>query len=440
MAVVLGLAPGIFYSSFAEATSGFARFESSGFLRKASDRADSNTTVALGPRIQDEGKIFRGNLEVQGIAFLSDRQSFTLESTNAFIATSSRLSPFHQISVGRRLYDWSAMDDEWKMGIWSPRFNWEPIRPEQIGLTGAFYTYQSKKWRILGFASPISIPERGFPVRQEEGRLTSAGPFYVAPPDRVVLQGREVPVRYDINYPSTDQLIMNPSVAMQVRYGEEMGVWAQGSYGIKPIHQVDLAVSPKYFLQEDQVRVSVNPRILTHQLLTAEGGYRDRRFSIWASGSVERPFGEATPEDWITQPVGSTVILSAGIRGRMTDTIQLSFSGISIDETTPEKRANDIQIDLASRFMFRRALKMRGEWDAGRKVSYGAGWVMDVADRSSLVSMDLNFYPGFRDPGAKGGAWLLNVGGDLFFSNTSQGFLGQFLGNDRVRGGVAYAF
>ncbi|MBC7691856.1 MAG: hypothetical protein H7222_08800 [Methylotenera sp.] len=429
------------FSSQAMATTGFVRLESDGFLKRSDDRSNSTQTIVLGPEFSGQNRFVEGNADLQAIGYVTNKSTFTAESKNAYLATSTQLMPRHQLTLGRRQYDWSVVDDQWKMGLWSPRFLWDPLRPEQIGLTGAFYTYQSQSWRVLAYASPLSIPERGFPTQQQDGRITSASPFYIEPFQKLqITENRSLPVHYDLQYPAMSELLLNPGGAMQVRYGEKQGGWIQANYGILPILQPNLSIEPSIVLQSNEVEVTVHPRILYHHVMTGETGFKNRDFSLWSSVTGETPLQKQIPSSWVTIPIGPTLIVSAGAEANFRGGFKLNGSLFYLNETTPAQ--TDAAVDTSSlqgRFEYKKAARLGAEWSGMTHLTYSTAWIADLEEKSNLMSFDLNFRPKL-DASLVSGAWLINVGTDFFTSSTGTGHLGKYQGNDRVRGGVSYVF
>lgn len=417
---------------------GFLQLDSSGFLRRASDRADSSTTLRVGPDAEAEGRLFAGKLDVEGIAFLSDRSSFTVEAANAYVATSRKLMPHHQLTLGRRWYDWSFADEHWNLGLWTPRFLWDPLRPQPLGLSGLFYSYHSAVWRLLAFASPFSAPERGYPVRVEQGRLTSASPDHIEPYNRLLLMNQEVPIHYTLQYPPMNDLLFRPGAGVSARYGHREGIFLSGVYGVMPMHQVDLAVEPGLNPQSFVLETTIHPRALLHHLLTGEAGYRSERWSAWASVTGESPLPKSAPEKWMIQPMGPAVIGSAGAEVRTERGFAASASVLAIQETKPaQTKKNQIPLNLPSRFAYRRALQAGARWEGRSYIGYAFKWTYDQPNQSSLVALDLTYRP---RPALASGGWALGLGADFFATATGKGQIGQYEGNDRVRAKVAYAF
>ncbi len=429
---VCALACLLFVSGAAQAA-GFVRLDSAGFLKRASDRGNSSSTIALGPDLEADGKIFRAELEAEAIAFTSDRSSFTVEATNAYVSTSRRLMPHHQITLGRRLYDWSVADNAWNLGLWSPRFLWDPLRPQQIGLTGAFYSYESAKWRILGFATGFHAPERGFPIRQENGQLTSESPDHIPPYHQMSFAQQTVNINYKIAMPPVSDLVLHPGAAASVRYGAKDGLQAGLIYGIMPMNTIDIAVEAGLSPRSKVLNATIHPRVLHHHVLTAETGYKTKHWSLWGSASQEAPLAKSTPPNWMYDPMGPALIVAGGGEYGWDNGFRVSTSYLNINENKPPIREDEIPLTLPSRFPYTQAWKVGASWEGQSQLTYGVNWTFDLADASNLMSLDLSFR-------SKQRAWLFGVGTDLFSTATGTGPIGQYEGNDRIRGKIAYAF
>jgi hypothetical protein len=408
---------------------GFVRLDSQGYLRSSTDRGNASATLALGPDFSTEGEIFSTRLHATAIGFVQDTSSFTVEAMDAYISTSSRLSSLHQISLGRRNYDWSAADDEWKIGLWTPRFNWDPLRPQQVGLTGAFYHYQSADWRLVAYASPIAVPERGFPIRND---MTSASPDWVPPFQQLPMLNQYIPARYNIIYPSITDLILRPNASVSLRYGGQRGAWTSASVGFMPVHQVLLSVDPGVNPQTSALDVDVHPSVAMHRLITGEAGYRGREWNLWASATREVPLAPFTADTWISNPIGPSVIAAAGAQYSPYDWLKLRGSYLWIDEDAPPV-PGDLAVGLPPRYMYMQAMRLAGEWTANSALTYGMQWTYDVAQSSNLLSLDVTYAKPTQ-------SWMVGLGSDIFTSTTRQGQIGQYLGNDRLRARVSYVF
>lgn len=410
------------------------------------NQPNAMSTLLLGPEMSTEGKWFSTAMDIKGVAFVSNVSSFTVEAGDLYLATSHQWMPHHQLTVGRRIYDWNEMEDKWDLGLWSARFLWNPLSPERIGLTGAFYTYESAKWRILAFGTPVSPPERGFPIRDQNGQLQADSRDYVQPYEEMKMMQQTVPIRYAIEYPPLQDLVIRPGAGVQIHYGAKDGIWSAASYGVMPMHQVQMAIDPVYDVPGRVLNATVHPITLFHHLATFEGGYRGDRWSLWGSATGENPIKKSIPSSWQTDPMGPALLTALGGDIRLDEYFTLTGSYLRVDEQMPPPIPGAIPLNMPSRFQYERAFQLEGKWTGVPQLTLGTKWLYDVSNRSGLVSMDLLYQPRFKASSTLHamfggyGAWAFGVGADLISSSTQSGYIGQYIGNDRVRGRVSYAF
>jgi hypothetical protein len=87
--------------------------------------------------------------------------------------------------------------------------------------------------------------------------------------------------------------------------------------------------------------------------------------------------------------------------------------------------------------MFHRAAKVALAYQATDRMSYALGFLDDLEKESQLMSFDIHYHAKIHQSDS---ALTLNLGSDFFASATGKGYIGQYKGNDRFRGGVSYAF
>ncbi|MBC7385665.1 MAG: hypothetical protein H7301_05835 [Cryobacterium sp.] len=431
-------------SNEASAT-GMVKLESNGFLRRSVDRSDSSSTLSLGPRLGSQGDYLETKLDFDAIVQITDtknlsvdRSALAFESQNAYLATSRSVFSKHQFTLGRRIYDWAKFDQEWQFGAISPRFIWDPTRPQIVGLTGVFHAYENEHWRWMNYASPLSIPERGYPLRNENGKLLSSNPFYNPYFDSAVIAKKNIPVQYTVVMPPIGDLIKKSGAMTTVRYSTSpsgQGYWIQGMYGFLPILQPNLAVEPTYPPPYSAIDVRVHPAIQRHHLLMLETGVQEKQFSLWASVTKEKPTSRPVPSLWIATRSEPATVLSAGGDVSLFDGWKLKGSYIYVSEKRTVVENVSFTVDLPGRFPYHRAARGSLEYQANERMNYAFNLITDIEYKSQLMSLDVTYVIATDDH-----AITLNVGSDFFASATGKGYIGQYKGNDRFRGGVAYAF
>lgn len=413
---------------------GEIRIEGQGFLRGREDRAAGATSVVVNPDWWTEGEKISARLNVQAVTLLTDRSSFTIESSDAYLSTSRKWLDAHQLSVGRRSFDWSANDERWNLGQWSPRFLWDPIRPQTVGLTGFFYTYENKDWRVLAFASPLSIPERGFPIRIEDGSLESSSPDWVPPFQQVSLMNQPIDIRYRLEYPSMDSLLVMPGAALSVRRGDPngQGLWVQAMVGSLPMNQVDLVLEAELMAPTLTLDSTLHPRRLRHDLATLELGWNFDVVRPWVSVTGERPETPEVPEGWVASSMGPALVSSAGVDFIFPTGNRLGAQFINVRESLPVSDGAALAGASPPRYPWTDALRLSASWNGPSKFDYDFHWTYDLPNRASLITADFGFQAMQR--------LHLGLGADFFSAPERTGFIGQYYGNDRVRARVTYAF
>lgn len=427
---------------------GYVRFDTSSFMMSSDTQPNTVSTILLGPEMATEGKWVSAEMDIKGVAYISDMSSFTVEAGNLYVATSPQWLQHHQITLGRRIYDWNEMEDQWGLGLWSARFLWNPLNPERIGMTGAFYSYESAKWRLIAFGTPISPPERSFPIRDENGQLSADNRDFVPPYQQLLLMNQQVPISYSIQYPPISTLLVRPGAGVQARYGDHKGPWASASYGLMPMHEVQMAVETGggFNPLTDQVDAVIHPVTLFHHLATAETGYRGQLWSLWGSVTGENPIQPVIPPTWQMAPMGPALLTAVGGDMKLDEFFTLSASYLRVDEDLPPPVANEIPLNLPSRFQYTRAVQVEGKWTGIPQLTADLHWVYDIANVSNLVSFDLLYQPLVKRSSVLRamfggyGSWAFGVGTDIISSSSDTGFIGQYVGNDRVRGRISYAF
>jgi hypothetical protein len=427
-------------SSFAAASEGpvggNAAFDLSSFLRSSSDRSDSSLVLSLEPKLEGEGATFEGKLELEAKTFTKGPHPFTVEAPAAYMATNRKLIEDHQLTLGRRHYVWSEMDERWKMGIWQPRFLWDPLLPETLGRTGLFYEGDAGNFRVLFSGSPISVPEQSYPVSQVGNTLGAASPFWSPLPQYTNVNGQQVPVTYSIAYPDPRHFFLLPNAALSLRYGGELGGWISTNLGYTPFSGANIAIQPSIVLDNTaSFATTVHPLFPYHYLGMLETGFKDRRWSIWGSLTRDIPVPENVPSNWIVEPMDPKTTGAVGARTELATGLELSASYLKSNVSTITDPLTSTMFSRQPVYQFSQAANMGLHWEPGSRLTYDANATYDIDNDSKLFSFDVSL-----NPPKSWGNWNAGIGVDGIFTSTGQGWIGQFHGDDRVRWRLAYAF
>jgi hypothetical protein len=184
------------------------------------------------------------------------------------------------ISYGRRLHQWSQLEEAWDLGFFQPQFRWNSIDPSAQGLVGIFLdnqevntlmsTPQNLRWTLFG--SPLFVPDQGPGYELKQGQFEASNPWFSPPPQNVEFDGQIVPIDYNVQVPQTNEVLFQSIYGAQIVYQFDSGAYVQTSFISKPSHQI--ALTYKAVLVADRVKADIIPKIYREQNIALDMGYR----------------------------------------------------------------------------------------------------------------------------------------------------------------------
>jgi hypothetical protein len=373
------------------------------------------------------------------------------EMPELFAGTSPEAAPV-SLHLGRKLVHWSRLDESWELGIWQPRYRWDYLHPEIVGMTGAFLSVNTRYFQAVGFASPLFVPERGVPIQTRDGTFASDSRWFIPPPSMIQLYGEDTPVHYNLARPDLSSILIQDDLArnfsLMVRGGAESGPWASAAYARKPMNQLLLA-SNGYLRTSDSRPIfadaTIYPHLAYHELASVEGGYSAERVDTWVSLLREWPRPEPTPAEWTVQQVlpATSASASADIRVAGTQERPLSMDlsylrrwGGNSGDMGPQASGNGAS-SFEARYPFQSAWALGVKSRPVNMLSGSTRLTYDIGHRGALWSTEVRIHP--RE------SWMLGLGADILSVPETQdvdgsNLIGRFRANDRVHAGVTYVF
>ncbi|MBI3535497.1 MAG: hypothetical protein HY072_08465, partial [Deltaproteobacteria bacterium] len=260
----------------------------------------------------DQGNLLETGAEVNFLLTVNNTDFSYLEIPESYVSTSSLLG-FAQFQIGRKIEIWNKLDDYWALGIWQPRFRWDYLNPQQVGLIGGFFKVNTPYFQFLTFASSSFLPERGANMEYVDGRYVSASRWFSGLPSQAELFGVLVPIQYQLVMPSLGQLTSHPGVSFLARVGRIRGFWSSAAFALKPMNQLLIGYEGAIDLNSQALGVTLHPRVAYHQLYSLDAGYVGEKWGNWISVLRENPIRDITPATWTTQEVSDALALSTGV-------------------------------------------------------------------------------------------------------------------------------
>jgi hypothetical protein len=420
--------------------SGTIGVDSSSFFYQSESRGSSSTTVDATFRGKKDSRLLHTQGDLTLYTFVTNQPQFSAEAQELYTQTRPGLLGNFQITAGRKLYEWSKLDRTWRMmSLWTPRFTWDELHPQLIGMTGLFLNYETPRLKVAFFGSPIAIPERGTPVTEKDRNIVSSNPFWKPLPTQLNVLGAMTAINYALVMPSMQEILLRPNFALKARYQTEEGLFASFNTGVLPVNMVQMAAEPVVSTSGSSASLDVNirPQFPMRNINTLEVGYESpyQDWNLWLSASYEQPFNFQNEETWLNPIITPSSIVSAGTSTQLTSNFRFDGSVIFIHEQ-PFKVSNrlpGVSVSLPSRFPLKQGIQVGGNWRFSDRTGANLSWIQDLFQQNHLASMDVEHY-------LPQSHLTVGAGMDLIIANSTQGWVGNYYGDDRLRGWMKYAF
>jgi len=347
--------------------------------------------------------------------------------------------------IGRKKFDWSALDSRWNLGVFEPIFSWDPLTPSSQGLTGLFWQVEHPWWNILVFASPFYIPDQGPSFEVENGSFVKGNPWFRTPPSDINIFGQTTQIDYQYDKPNDASVVMQKSFGGKVGIGDTKdGLSAQASYIYKPANQLAIGYNGTLDIPSDAGVVTLLPEVYYHSLTGLDIKYQaSRSVRMGISSLYDHPSQEQVFDSQWTYPVFQDAVLVSpyidwaspiGIfslqylnisGGNVTEVGDLaSNTRAALSDPYPYREA--IQASFANKFYF----------GQNRILSSKLTYTISQLNKFSMIRLESRLH--------LSKIWSFFIDGQLVdaapetFSN--QNIIAEYANNDQLMIGVAYAF
>ena len=192
-----------------------------------------------------------------------------------------------KIHIGRKLNDWSRIDEKWNLGLFQPQFRWNPLDVESQGLFGFFWEIKSGNLKITFLGSPLFIPDQGANYELKDGQFASSNPWFAAPARFIKIQGVDRPIDYNIQKPETQDVIDQRSFAVQIKYKSDSNYYINSSAAYQPSNRFAFGYTTA--LVVDRARVDLKPKTYYEKNMGLDIGYLGEDLHYGISAIYNQP-------------------------------------------------------------------------------------------------------------------------------------------------------
>jgi len=208
------------------------------------------------------------------------------------------------------------------------------------------------------------------------------------------------------------------------------------------MNQFLLAYEGRLDLSTLVLPATIHPRVVYHHLYSIDSGFKIGDASLVAGAIWEKPVRDITPSQWNTQEAGDATLGGAVFRMPLLNKstrMELAYlhrkGGNSADRGPFAQAGSGV---FEPRYAFRNAYSFvfitsfLDDW--AQKFTWSNRFVFDAANNGNILISDIHIRFFKRA--------LLNFGIDILGSESRDpvDFISRYQRNDRLRGGLSYAF
>lgn len=374
--------------------------------------------------------------ELEGRFHVASRvndQSLTMYSLQeAYIG--SKFDDVAHVRVGRSILPWSDVDKIWGFGKLNNRRNFDYFTPGQEGLIGALGEISLPGgFRGKLFLSGLYVPETNpsLDIDKKKGTIKSRHPWADVPANRAVVEGVNMDVKYNVDYPEINDVIYRASGGASVGYEDKH--WESNFFFMrKPENSTTPQVDVNVDFVGKVVNADITPKFYYHDLYGTTLKYKNIDYEMYFSAIAIRP--NTIPD--VDEKVKYTEIKNkkrredyAGVGvSKSNDLYTMALNYVA--RLSPFDRLKD---DLAQDPRWNQAVNILLSRNFGRHYTLSTDAKYDMLTNDRLVMFQAGYMP-TKD-------LMVNVGVNLIGTpNNGKSYWSPYTNNDAIYGGMRYVF
>lgn len=358
------------------------------------------------------------------------------------------VSEKRQVVLGRKIKNFSFLDQQQNLGLFNSYFTNDMIRYQQQGLVGIHTQLQFKKVGFYAGYYPVYLPNQGPQVYEEAGEIHSSNRWSQKPPSQFRFGNLDREIVYAIRDYDINEIVQNGGEGLSLFFGESsQRPLIQASYARKPVNQIPLSRDTYGTASNFIGKVNLSPVVTYSQAQAVDLNFDVNNIKSTFSYLDDRVFNKVAAEGETLQFLNPIKMYGVWVAIDISDYFQRKME---IEVSYAELKDGEIQ-DLLSdgrtsiftytsqRSLFKKpfSVKLNSElfFIKSKPLNSSFKWTYDDFYHGSLLSGSLSYQTFAR--------LELNFGFDLLGvekETKESHFLQDKQANDRVYGGLEYVF
>ena len=349
-------------------------------------------------------------------------------------------------SVGRKLEDWSLLDESWHLGIYQPQFKWNPVNPSSQGLTGIYADLKSEDatqpWGLTLMGSWMFIPDQGAGFEIKDGQFEASNPWFRAPPRYAQYdsEGKIIDrIEYNIIRPQTNDILFNNSWIAKAYLGDAYdGFFVQAASAYKPSNQLSLGMDVRTSSNE-VVIADVSPKIYYHSIVSADSRLSNKFATIGLGMLRDKPKSPQYDEVWNYVEYGESILTSPYLELRYRGfSTRFSHLQIQSENTTYHgPKISKLEPMFTEKYPFKRAGKLEASnryyWKKQQGMKLKGSYTQGDNGGFEIFNAGIEYQQSRN--------WTMHSQVLLLRSDANlNSYYSDYQDNDQVQMGVSYVF
>lgn len=185
---------------------------------------------------------------------------------------------YQKVTVGVLKKSWNKGLEYWGSSEWNPQMQRNRLQIQEGGMPGVYYRHRDRGWLLTLMYSPYFLPHTGPDYKFTGGNVVSHNPWFLSPPSSVPYEGEDFSTNYRLNDPSLSSFLNVPTylASLEMTPSDKFTLQLSWANKANPHILTDLDFVADASQPDVPINVLVQPRIVRHQLLSAEASWQIR--------------------------------------------------------------------------------------------------------------------------------------------------------------------